>query len=559
MPELSDNARASIDALTSRDDVVLSRTVVDEYVRAGVWSERSAVDLLEEHRLLRPDALALADESGHRWTFRQIDEATDAVAAWFVGHGYRTGDAVGLQLPNWSEFFIAMLGAIKARVLPVNLHLTYREHELTDILGRMRARGLLTPTSFRGFDYEGLAHAVSDRLPDLEHVIVTRGVPRRAASTGFESLLSPGAGHASPADVRSRRPNGFDPLLVLVSSGTTGRPKLVLHIHNSFLHPGRPYAEILGLRPEDRWAVITPVGHSTAVSQLFWCLLCQGSSIALLSTWDAARALDLFERERITHSIGATPLYSDLLRQEGARERALELELLIYGGAPMPSSLVEELHDAFGCAVVPFYGYSEGTGHTTCLPDTPVDRVATTIGVVLPGSTAKLVDPMGEPVEPGTPGEFWAKGPNIAVGYFGEPERTRTLMTPDGYFRSGDILVEMDDGFYRYVGRSDDVINRGGQKIDPKEVEDILFRHPKVEEVVLVGAPDPRLGEVAVAFVVPAAGGTVTVEELRDHLAAAGLARWKWPDRVELKDRIPRNPSGKIVRFELRKEAAAGR
>jgi acyl-CoA synthetase (AMP-forming)/AMP-acid ligase II len=555
--ELSDAARASVEALLARDDVVLSRAVLEDYVRQGFWSERSVVDLLEEHRRTRPDALALADEAGQRWTFRQLDQCSDAIASWFIGRGYRPGDFVGLLLPNWSEFFLTMLGAIKARVLPVNLHLTYRAHELADVLGRTRARALLTPTSFRGVDYESLAHSVSERLPDLEHVIVCRGVPRRAASIRFEALVSFGAQGPSPAELGDRRPNGFDPLLTLVSSGTTGHPKLVLHIHNSFLHPGRPYREILGLRAEDRWAAITPVGHSTAVSQMFWGVLCQGSSLALLTTWDAGRALDLFERERITHTIGATPLYADLLRQDGLRNRGLELRLLVYGGAPMPSPLVTELHDTFGCAVVPFYGYSEGTGHTTCAPGTAVEVVATTIGVVLPGSSARLVGPDGEPVPPGTPGEFWAKGPNIAVGYYGEPERTRALMTPDGYFKSGDVLVELEGGVYRYVARNDDIINRGGQKIDPKEVEDILFRHPKVREAVLVGAHDPRLVEVAVAFVVPAAGESPTLDELREYLAEEGVARWKWPERLVLKDAVPRNPSGKIVRFVLRDEAAA--
>ncbi len=190
MPGLSDAAQTSIDALLARDDVVLSREVIDEYVGRGFWSERSAVDLLDEHVRERPDEVALVDESGHRWTFRQLDEVTDAIAAWLVERGFEPGDFIGLQLPNWSEFFLAMIGAIKVRVLTVNLHLTYRAHELIDILGRTQARGLIAPTTLRGFDYEALAHSVRDRLPELEHVVVARGVPRRATSVRFETLLS---------------------------------------------------------------------------------------------------------------------------------------------------------------------------------------------------------------------------------------------------------------------------------------------------------------------------------------------------------------------------------
>ena len=551
----SEGARQSIDALLQRDDVAIRRRVLDEYVERGLWTDKSAVDYLDQHVRERPEAVCLIDEDGERYTFRQFDEITDHFALHLLELGFKPGDFLGLQLPTWSEFFIAMMGCIKVKVLPVNFHLTYRQHELTDILGRTHARGLVVPARFHHFDYEPLAHEVAKHLPALQHVIVARG-PCSTDSIPFGRLTAPIVG-ADKRVLEPLRPNGFDPLLTLVSSGTTGKPKLVMHIHNTSLYPGRAYKEMLGLSAADRWAVIGPVGHSTSVSQLFWCMLYQGSPIALLSTWNAARACDLFEREGITHAIGATPLYADILDLPDIRSRALQLKLLVYGGAPMPASLVVRLHETFGCDIVPFYGYSEGTGHTTCRPGTAVEVVASKVGMPLPNAEVRLVAEDGSEPPLGVPGEFWARGPNIAVGYYADPERTQQLLTEDGWFKSGDMLSLDEEGFYQYSARMDDVINRGGQKIDPKEIEDLLFTHPSVKDAVLVGVPDRRLGAIPCAVIVPQPGESVTLEDLRSFLEAKGVAKWKWPMRLQLRESIPVNPSGKIMRFALRDEVAA--
>lgn len=553
--ELSVAAERSVEELLGREDVVLSRDTIMEFVEAGHWSEKSAVDYLDEIVAEHGADTALVDEAGHRFTFKQFDEITDAIALHLIDRGFQPGDFLGVQLPNWSEFYLAYMGAIKAKVIPVNFHLTYRTHELVDILGRTRAKGLLVPSMLNGFDYESLALDVRERLPHVENVLVTRGPARRGA-TEFHQFFTPPE-DASASWLAERRPNGFDPLLTMVSSGTSGKPKLVLHIHNSSMYPGIAYRQMLGLQGQDRWAVITPVGHSTAVSKMFAFMLGQGSRLVLLSTWNRDRAVDLFEKERVTHMIGATPMFADILAKEDLATRDLSsLKLLIYGGAPMPAPLVGRLQEAFKVDIVPFYGYSEGTAHTTLEPGSDPKVVATTVGHTLLGGWSRLVDPIsGEDVQTGETGAFLAKGPNIAVGYYGEPERTRAAFTPTGWFRSGDLLSS-DGANFRYVGRTDDLINRGGQKIDPKEVEDLLFTHPGIAQVVLVGAPDERLGEIPVAFVVPK-DEPLGLQEVSDFLKEVGLAKWKWPAVVENIPSLPINPSGKIMRFDLRDQARA--
>ncbi|MEW6473104.1 MAG: AMP-binding protein [Actinomycetota bacterium] len=551
---LSAMAEASLRSVLAREDVILDPAVAVEYVEAGRWDEQSAVDMLSRHARERPGQPALIDEDGRRLTFAELDRLSDGFAESLVAAGVAPGEAIGIQLPNWSEFFIAHVGAMKVKVLPVNLHMTYRSYELTQILGHSGARVLVVPGVLKGFDYEELGFEVQKRLGDLQ-VLVARGVPRHGSATMASWVVGDPSCSATSLE---RRPNGFDLALLLVSSGTTGTPKLVMHTHNSILYAGKAYRELLGFGPDDRWIMIPPVGHSTAVALFFWTSVLNGSSTVLQPIFDPKVSCRLIEREQITHMIAATPMLAGIASVPSEERGDLgSMRLIIYGGAPCPPKIILALNEIAGCNVIPFYGWSEGGGHTATPADTPVEITSARVGLPVPGCEGRLVDPTtGEDVPPGQPGEFWGRGPNIPPGYFHQPENTRKLMTRDGWFRSGDLLVLEADGFYRYIARTDDVINRGGQKIDPKEVEDLLFQHPNVANVVVVGRPDPRLGEISVAFVVPASDPAPTLAEIQHFLSERGLAKWKWPECVEVLESIPVNAGGKIQRFLLRELAA---
>jgi non-ribosomal peptide synthetase component E (peptide arylation enzyme) len=228
----------------------------------------------------------------------------------------------------------------------------------------------------------------------------------------------------------------------------------------------------------------------------------------------------------------------------------------MYAGAPCPIDILRRLHERLGCALSVFYGWTEGLAHTYSLPSDPLEVTSVTIGRVGEGWEARVVGDDGQDVAVGETGEFWGRGPNLSPGYYHQPDFMPARYGPDGWFMSGDLVTRNEDGTYTFVARKDDVINRGGLKIDPRELEEILYRHPGIAQAVVVGYPDPRLGERTCAFVVPAANQQVDLEEVKAYLGAEGLAKYKWPERLEILARLPMTPTGKIMRYELRAQLA---
>jgi acyl-CoA synthetase (AMP-forming)/AMP-acid ligase II len=476
----------------------------------------------------------------------------EAFAAALASLGYGPGDCLGVQLPNWPEFCPVVLGAARLGVRPTLIHPPYRAYELEYILGLTEARGLVVPGRYRETDYVELASRVRARLPHLRDVIAAR-------PTGGESLSLPDllARHAGEP-VRVPEPVPTDVFVLMFTSGTTSRPKGVIHLHANLLTACRAYVEAFRLGPADRWLIVTPFTHLTAFGIPFLTgALAAGGSVALLEAWDPESALDRIERHGITHLVGAPPMLIDLARRPDLSTRRLtSLRFLMYAGAPCPVDFLRRLQAQLGCGLAVFYGWTEGLAHTFTTPEDPLEVTSLTVGRVGAGWEWRVVDDAGGDVAPGGAGEFWGRGPNLSPGYYRQPEFLRERFRPDGWFMSGDIVTRNPDGTFTYVARKDDVINRGGQKIDPREVEELLYQHPRVAHVAVVAMPDDRLGQRSCAFVVPTPGAPLTLEDLRLFLAEKGLAQYKWPERLELVDSLPMTPTGKIMRYELRARAS---
>jgi len=538
-------------ALVRRDDTMLTEARVEQYLRSGEWSLDTYWDLLERHAAAAPEASAIVDENGTITTWEQLRVRSLAFAAALLAQGYRSGDYLGIQLPNWSEFCVAVLGAVRAGVCPVFIHPPYRAYEMEYILRLTEARGIVVPASYRGTDYVALARQVQASLPHLRDVF-----PVRAAGEGsFEALLASHRGES----VEVPAPLATDLFVLMFTSGTTSRPKGVMHLHANLLNACRKYVEDFRLGPDDRWLIVTPFTHLTAFGIPFLTgALTARSSVVLLESWDVAKALALVEQHRVTHLVGAPPMLMDIARSPdlGARDLS-SLRFLMYAGAPCPVDVLRRLQARLGCALAAFYGWTEGLAHTYTLPADPVEVTSTTVGRTGPGWEWRVVDDDDRDVAPGQRGEFLGRGPNFSPGYYRQPKFVAQRFRADGWFMSGDIMTRNADDTFTYVARTDDMINRGGQKLDPREVEELLYQHPKVHHVAVVAMPDARLGQKGCACVVPADGASLTLGELQAFLAEKGLAKYKWPESLELLDQLPLTPTGKTMRYALRDRVSA--
>jgi cyclohexanecarboxylate-CoA ligase len=456
---------------------------------------------------------------------------------------------ISCQLPNWSEFVIVLLAAARlgAKVNPIPP--TYRARELRFMLGLLASQVAVIPASFRGFDHAAMLARLAPELPRLEHVFVARGA-------GSEGLLPFATLTDTAWEARGGRGAlpGSDPNTVhevVFTSGTTGEPKGVMHTPNTTLSTLYSGIERLAFSDDDVLLMASTLGHQTGYLYGFCLSLLLGATSVWMDMWSAAEAARLIAVERVTFTMGATPFLRDLTYAASGHDLH-SLRLFISAGAPIPRALVQDARKRLGCAISAGWGMTEN-GLVTCngLAD-PEDKVFSTDGSPLPGMELRVTDPDGREVPAGTEGDLLVRGPAQFVGYFQRAAYTAEAHTADGWFRTGDRATLDGDGYVSITGRSKDVIIRGGENIPVAEVENLLYTHPKIAGVAIVAMPDPRLVERACALVIPQAGQSITLAEISAFLETHQLARYKFPERLEIVSEFPMTPSGKIQKFRLR-------
>jgi len=545
--ELSDR----LDELAARDDTWITREVLQRYVDQGAWTEQSFVHDLERHAAERPDSLAIIDEDGRRTSYGEYEQRTRRLASSLLGLGLRPGDRLAMQLPNSSEFCLTLMACARVRIIPVFLHVVYDEHDLDYVLNLTGARALVVPASLKGRDFVPLARTMRERIAVLEHLVVVGGDGDDLLS--FEDLTA-----AEPAhDIEALRPTGADPFFIMFTSGTTGRPKAELHTHANNLFWIQSFEQGQHFPRDAQWIIVTPIAHLTGLGLGVLSALRRGAAFTLLTGWDVNRCVELLERDEPTYLLGAAPMLIDLARfpDLGSRE-VRSLRGICYAGAPCPAETLNALNSQLGAEIAAFYGYTEAGVTFMTRPGDPISVTSRSIGSVLDGVEMRLVDDEGDDVEPPGEGELWSRGPNFVVGYYGQPETTARMFDADGWFRSADIVRIDTDGYGYFVSRRDDLINRGGYKIDPREIEELLYTHPRVGQAAVVAMPDERLGQRAAVFVVPATpGDEVALADLTTFLEEKGLSRTKWPEAVELVESFPMTSTGKFMRYSLRERA----
>ena len=515
----------------------------DAYRAAGYWLPETLDQPLRRGVAAHPERLALVDRE-RRFSYGELWERIERTAGMLAARGVGRGDVVSFQLPNWAEAAIvhhavALLGAVSNPIIPI-----YRAHELRFILRQAGSRMFVVPDVFRRFDYREMAAELLAECEALEHVLVV-GEPVE----GMESFAAAVEG-AEPAAAPERDPG--EVVLLLYTSGTEANPKGVLHSHQTLAYECRSIIELYELGGEDTVFMPSPLTHITGL--LYGVLLpfMLGTRVVLQDVWDPDLAVELIEREGLRFAVGATPFLYGIVNAE---RRAESMRIFGCGGADVPPALIEAAERKLGIRASRLYGSTECPTVTGTPIAAPVDRHATTDGAPIGAAEVRILDQDGAELPAGQRGELQARGPDLCLGYL-DPALNERAFTEDGWFRSGDLAVGDQQGYLRIAGRAKDVILRGGENLSAKEIEDLLFEHPEVEEVAIVGYPDEVLGERSCAVVV--APRPLELADLVDYLRSRSVANQKLPERLLQVKSLPKTASGKVQKYRLRDELRAG-
>jgi fatty-acyl-CoA synthase len=500
------------------------------------------------------DKSAYVFDDGERVSFRLLAERVERTARGLLAIGVQPGDRVAMWLQNTPEWVYTYLAVatIGAALVPVNTAL--RTDEAAYVIGHSDASVLVVGRQLRDRDLLEQARLVlADDRVSVRTLVVVGGEDVPDAITMAE-LIKRGEEVLSERVLAASAVQNDAVVLLLYTSGTTGFPKGAMHSHN-ILRNVSDAAERMRLGVDDVVVLYLPFFHIFAASSVL-AFLMTGGTIVLMESFDAARSLELMERERATVAYGVGTMFYDQLHHESLPDRDLSsLRLCLSPGAP---ALVRELDAAMG-PTINGYGMTETSAFTALpRPEDDLDHRADTVGLPLPGFELRIVDASGAPVSTGTTGELIVRGHPVMLGYYKNPEASAAALDAGGWFRTGDLAALTEDGYLRFMGRSKDMIRVAGENVDPLQVEAVLMGHPAVALAAVVGLPHERLGEVPAAYVQLRAGASVAPDALVRHVEAR-LAKFKVPRRLEVVRDFPTTGSGKIQKFRIRDEMARTR
>ena len=527
----------------------LTPEMIERFTKSGHWGKETFYDLLSAVAVRHPERIAVVDAKS-RVSYGELLEKVERTAAFLRKCGIGRGDVVTIQLPNWVEFAyvffsLELLGAVANKISP-----DFRTREVDYILRFSKSRAYVSATSFKGFDYPAMVRALKPRLPELKLICVIDGV-----GGGDTLSLVEGLSTSAPLPLEERvHMDANEVYRMAFTSGTTGNPKCVLHSFNTTLPAVRFMTRDMRASQDDVFLIYLPIGLNWGYLLLLQALML-GARAVLLDRFSGRAALELIERERVSF-IGTAPASIIAMLNDPELERfdVSSLRVVITGGASCPVETLREFQRRMSGRIIELYGMLETGYHSyTRFEDDP-ERVNGTIGHAVEAMGLRLLAPDGSDVGPGEQGEIACFGPSVHLGYSDNAQANAEAFTADGWFRSGDLGEFADThGNVRIVGRSKEIINRGGKKFFPREVEEILYTHPKVLHAAIVGVPDPRLGERNCLCVVPKVGAEVSLAEFVQFLTGE-VATYKLPERLEIFAELPFTPTGKLQRFILARQ-----
>jgi long-chain acyl-CoA synthetase len=460
-----------------------------------------------------------------------LDAATARVAGLLAGSGIGRGDRVGVMLPNVPHFPIAYYGILRLGAVVVPMNVLLKRREIAYYLDDSQASTLL---AWDGFAVEAEAGAA------------LAGVDCRLVGPGeLVRLMSEVAPRPEVAAVEES-----ETAVILYTSGTTGTPKGAELTHSNLLRNAEVSAGLFGLDGEAITLGALPLFHSFGQTCGMNATIRAAGCLTLIPRFDPVKALEIIERDRVTVFEGVPTMYSAMLEVPNRADYDTStLRVCASGGASMPVELMRGFEAAFGCTILEGYGLSE-TSPVASFNQPGRERKVGSIGTPIPGVEMKLVDEEGREPEIGGVGEILIRGHNLMKGYWRQPEATAEAIDEDGWFRSGDLAVVDEDGYFFIVDRKKDMIIRGGYNVYPREIEEVLYEHPAVREAAVVGIADETLGEEVAAAVALREGVPVTEAELREFVRER-VAAYKYPRRIWFVDDLPKGPTGKILKREI--------
>lgn len=507
-----------------------------------VCDGRNLWELIEARVAATPNLEMACDESGRRLTFLQYKEQAERMAAGLMAVGVGAGDVVSWELPSWIDSMVLSAAINRLDAVQNPIIAIYREREVGFCTKQTGAKLLIVPGVWRGYDYTAMANAVAADNDSLEVLTVERG----AFPDGDPRTLPP-----PPQPLPS---NELPVRWLMYTSGTTSDPKGAQHTDAANAIVARSTAQRLDVRHGDRPSLVFPFPH---IGGIMWMVLSLqfGATLLFEEAFDAGRTPRYLSREGCTHPGSGTPFhlaYLNVQREQPDVPLFPRAKCFPGGGAPKPPQLTYEVKEQLGASVVSGWGLTEVPLLTMASTKDSLERLAETEGYLMPDVELIVVKIDGTRAAPGEEGELRAKAPQMMQGYLDERLNAEAF-DEDGYFRTGDLGTLDADGYVVITGRSKDVIIRNAENISAKEVEDLLYTHPKVHDVAVVGLPDAKTGERVCAVVALADGnGPLTFADMRAFLSEQGLRKQAVPEQLELVDVIPRNAAGKITKNVLR-------
>ncbi len=507
---------------------------------------------------------------GVRWTYRELKRRVDDLAAGLVALGLEPGERIGIWSPNNAEWVVTQFATAKAGLILVNINPAYRLTEVEYALNKVGCRALITAHSFKSSDYVGMLRTLapeiarqsagalqSARLPELR-TLIRIGEGEERGFLPFDVVMRGGGAREHQALAELAPKLQFDdPINIQFTSGTTGAPKGATLTHHNILNNGHFVGETLRLSPRDRVAIPVPLYHCFGMVLGNLACVTHGAAMVFPSEgFEPLATLETVAEERCTGLYGVPTMFiAELNHPEFKRFDLTSLRTGIMAGSPCPIEVMKRcVSDMHMSEVTIAYGMTETspvsfqTSH-----DDPLERRVATVGRVHPHVEVKIVDTDGRIVAPGAAGELLTRGYCVMLGYWNDEEMTADAIDRAGWMHTGDLATLDEDGYCNIVGRIKDMVIRGGENVYPREIEEYLFRHPKIEAAQVVGVPDPRYGEELAAWIKLKPGEACVPEEIR-AFCEGQIAHYKIPRYIRFVDGFPMTVTGKVQKFLMREE-----
>jgi len=526
----------------------------ERYREKRWWLGITLGDMFDRASDLYPGREALVG-SGKRYTWAELRSLVDKMAYNLLQEGFKRGDTVLLQLPNWPEFTISYYALQKAGLVMVLLTVNHTAREIAHLANLTQPRGWILPDRYRKIDYQPVIKQVQEENPVLEKVVlIGEKIPEGCLK--FEDLLETRAGAEEiQSALEQAHPDPEDVCQILPSGGTTGLPKGAPRTHNDYICNIEYKSKAWDMNVTDTVLVAATVGHNLALLVCITGSVFHGAKQVMLDSSYPQDFCQVVQDEKITCTGLVPTLISRFVSFENLDDYDLSsLKKIYVGAANSPPELVKNVEERIGARYINAFGMVEGP-LIQSRPDDPLEIRCNTIGrPCCPYDNIVTLDSQGKKIPAGVEGELSAKGPGIFTGYLKNPQANMDSFTSDGYFRTGDLAVIDEKGTIRITGRIKDIIIRGGENIAARDVEDLISSHPHVEYVAVVGMPDPDLGEHVCAYVKPVEGASVTHDDLIAHLDKMEASKIHYPARTEIVQEMPLTAAGKADKKVLKRD-----